>query len=60
MIRLGQPSNLSKYICLNVRDGFIMHQKGFMPEWRDDDLLYFKKTKRLIKILTELNISAEF
>lgn len=60
MVIIGSPSDISKYIALNCMDGFTVHQRGFAPKYRDGDLLYFKKSNKLCKILAELGISAEF
>lgn len=59
MIRLGVPNNIDKYIALDEKDAFKAHQGGAIPEWRDEDVLYFKKTSKIIKILKKLGIIEE-
>lgn len=56
MVRLGIPSDTSKYIALDGMTGFAVHQAGAIPEWRDGDVLYFKKSKKLTKVLDRLGI----
>lgn len=56
MIRLGVPNDSSKYVPLDGEDAFKAHQAGAIPEWRDGDALYFKRGKKLYKILDRLGI----
>lgn len=57
MVRLGCPSDLTKYIALDGDEAFRAHQAGAIPEWRDDGVLYFKRTKKIMKILDKLGIT---
>ena len=57
MIRLGTPSDTSKYVCLDGQYALMAHQAGNCPEWKDDDgSLWFKRTKKLLKIRDENDI----
>ena len=60
MVRIGVPSNIDAYIMVDDELGFILHQKGFAPEWRDGDCLYFKKTNRIVKILKKIDEAKSF
>ena len=57
MIRLGTPSDTSKYVCLVGQYGIIAHQAGNCPEWKDDaGSLWFKRTKRSLKFCADTGI----
>ena len=38
---------------------FRLHQAGFAPAWKDYEVVYFKKTNKLIKLLKKLDIDIE-
>ena len=38
---------------------FRLHQAGFFPKWKDYEVVYFDKTKKLIKFLKKLDIDIE-
>lgn len=57
MIRLGVPNDITKYIALDGNEAFTAHQAGAIPEWRDGDTLYFKRTNKIMKILDKLGIT---
>ena len=57
MIRLGTPSDTSKYVCLDGNLAFMAHQAGNIPEWKDDDgSLWFKRTKKMLKFCADNGI----
>lgn len=52
MIRLGTPADVSKYVCLDGNLAFMAHHVGNIPGWKDDDdSLWFKRTKKIKKML---------
>lgn len=57
MIRLGTPSDTSKYVCLDGNLVFMAHQAGNIPEWKDDnDSLWFKRTKKILNLCADNGI----
>lgn len=57
MIRLGTPSDTSKYVCLDGPHALMAHRAGNCPEWKDDDgSLWFKRTKKLLKFCADNGI----
>ena len=57
MIRLGTPSDTSKYVCLDSNLAFMAHQAGNIPEWKDDDdSLLFKRTKKILNLCADNGI----
>ena len=61
MVRLGTPDNISDFFMTD--DGeiiFRLHQVGFQPAWKDYEVVYFKKTNKLIKLLKKLEIDIEY
>lgn len=57
MVKIGAPENVSAYYYTDD-NGIIMklHQSGFHPEWKDDGCIYFRKSKKLLKLLDKLGI----
>lgn len=56
MIRIGTPNDCNKYLCVDGLDAYLIHKNGIPPEWRDEDCLYFKKSKKLEKLCKKLGI----
>ena len=38
---------------------FRLHQAGFFPAWKDESVVFFKKSNKLIKLLKKLDIDIE-
>lgn len=38
---------------------FRLHQAGIQPAWKDYEVVYFKKSNKLIKLLKKLDIDIE-
>ena len=38
---------------------FRLHQAGFQPMWKDDSVVFFKKSNKLLKLLKKLDIDIE-
>lgn len=55
-IRLGTPADVSKYVCLDGNLAFMAHQAGNISEWKDDDGLWFKRTKKMLKFYADNGI----
>lgn len=56
MIILGSPADVENYYMADEDTAFVLHQKGFNPVYKDFDAVYFKKNKKLLKALKELEI----
>lgn len=56
MVILGSPADVENYYMADEETAFTLHQKGFQPIYRDYDAVYFKKNKKLLKALKELDI----
>ena len=57
MVRLGTPDNIEDFFMTDDSELiFRLHQRGFSPAWKDYDCVFFKKSNKLIKLLTKLNI----
>ena len=60
MIRLGTPDNPQMFFMTDDSDLiFSLHSAGFVPLWRDESVVFFKKTNKLIKLLKKLDIDIE-
>lgn len=60
MVRLGAPDNIEAFFYTDDPDLiFRLHQAGFIPMWRDEDCVYFRKTNKLIKLLKKLEIDID-
>lgn len=56
MIILGIPRDLESYIMVDDDIGFVLQQKGAHPKYRDGNVLYFKKSSKLQKIIDKLGL----
>lgn len=56
MVIIGSPKNPNDYYLADEEIAFSLHQKGFVPIYKDFDAVYFKKNKKLLKALKELEI----
>lgn len=56
MVIIGSPKNPEEYYIADEEVAFALHQKGFMPIYKDFDAIYFKKNKKLSKALKDLGI----
>lgn len=60
MVRIGAPDDISSfYMTDNNEIIFRLHQAGFHPMWRDYEVVYFKKTNKLVKLLKKLGIEID-
>lgn len=60
MVRLGTPDNTQDFFMTD--DGeliFRLHQAGYQPTWKDESVVFFKKSNKLIKLLKKLDIDIE-
>lgn len=57
MIIRDTPSDLSKYFMADEDLAFAIHQAGVAPSYIDNGAVYFKKSKRLEKVLKRLGIT---
>ena len=51
MIILGVPKNIEEYYIADGEIAFMLHQAGFIPRYKDNDALFFKKNNKLLKFL---------
>ena len=61
MIRLGSPADVENYIAID--DGWLiteLHRSGLQPIWKDGEVVYFKKSRKLLKMLKKLDIEEDF
>ena len=60
MVRLGSPADVSAFYMTDDSELiFRLHQAGFQPVWKDYEVVYFKKTSKLIKLLKKLDIDIQ-
>nr|DAR61696.1 MAG TPA: hypothetical protein [Caudoviricetes sp.] len=59
MVVLGIPSNLDDYFVADGDLAFRLQQAGAIPLYRDGDCLYFKKSRKLRKILKRFELEIE-
>nr|DAF59672.1 MAG TPA: hypothetical protein [Siphoviridae sp. ct0Wl9]DAI11339.1 MAG TPA: hypothetical protein [Caudoviricetes sp.] len=60
MVRLGTPDQVSEFFMTDDSEIiFRLHQAGFQPMWKDDSVVFFKKSNKLIKLLKKLDIDIE-
>lgn len=60
MVRLGSPADTSAFYMTDDNELiFRLHQAGIQPAWKDYEVVYFKKTNKLIKLLKKLDIDIE-
>lgn len=56
MIILGIPYNLENYYMVDDDVAFVLQQKGIHPLYRDGNVLYFKKSSKLQKLIKKLGL----
>lgn len=56
MIIRDTPSDIEKYFAVDEEIAFAIHQAGIKPSYIDDGTVYFKKSKKLEKVLKKLDI----
>ena len=60
MVRLGTPDNVLGYFMTDDSELiFRLDQAGFSPSWKDESVVFFKKSNKLIKLLKKLDIDIE-
>ena len=60
MVRLGTPDHISDFFMTDDSELiFRLHQAGHQPAWKDESVVFFKKTNKLIKLLKKLDIDIE-
>lgn len=60
MVRLGTPDNITDFYMTDDPDIiFRLHQAGHQPVWKDYNVVFFKKSNKLIKLLKKLDIDIE-
>lgn len=60
MVRLGTPDQVSNFFMTDDSELiFHLHQAGFQPTWKDESVVFFKKSNKLIKLLKKLDIDIE-
>lgn len=53
MIVLGVPKNIEEYYIADGEIACMLHQAGFIPRYKDNDALFFKKNNKLLKFLAK-------
>ena len=56
MIICGTPHDLENYFMADGELAFQLHQKGFIPKYKDEGCLYFKLNNKLKKYLEKNGI----
>jgi len=56
MVILGVPNDLDSFIMVDDIEGFELQQLGFHPMYRDGEMLYFKRAKKILKAIQNLNL----
>lgn len=56
MIILGTPRDIEEYFMADGDLAFQLHQKGFIPKYKDDGCLYFKLNNKLKKYLEKIGV----
>ena len=60
MVRIGTPDNTQDFFMTDDSEIiFRLHQAGYQPAWKDESVVFFKKSNKLIKLLKKLNIDVE-
>ena len=54
MIIRDTPSDLDKFVMADGELAMVLQQKGFHPLYMDSNVLYFRKTNKLLKFLKKL------
>lgn len=57
MVIRGTPKDLTEYYLADGLVAFQLQQAGFKPVYIDEDAVYFKKNKKLQKILVKFGIT---
>lgn len=57
MVIRGTPKNIEEYYIADNNLAFRLQQSGLRPVYIDEDAIYFKKNKKLQKILTKIGIT---
>lgn len=56
MIVLGVPKNIEEYYIADGEIAFMLYQAGFIPRYKDNDALFFKKNNKLLKFLANCGL----
>lgn len=60
MVRLGIPGNQKDFFMTDdSKLIYRLHQAGFSPMWKDYEVVFFKKSNKLLKLLKKLDIDIE-
>lgn len=60
MVRLGIPGNQKDFFTTDDSELiYRLHQAGFSPMWKDYEVVFFKKSNKLLKLLKKLDIDIE-
>lgn len=60
MVRLGIPGNQKNFFMTDDSELiYRLHQAGFSPMWKDYEVVFFKKSNKLLKLLKKLDIDIE-
>lgn len=51
MIKIGTPLDVENYIIANDEKALVLHSNGFIPQWKDDEFIYFLKTEDLMEFI---------
>ena len=55
MIILGCPRDFENYIMADGELAMELYQAGFVPKYKDEDVVYFKRNSKLEKFLKKLD-----
>lgn len=55
MVILDCPHDIENYIMADGELAIRLHQAGFIPKYKDEDVVYFKKNTKIEKFLKKLN-----
>ena len=60
MVRIGSPEDVTAFYMTDDSELICrLHQAGFFPAWKDESVVFFKKSNKLIKLLKKLDIDIE-
>ena len=54
MVRLGTPTNLKEYMCLNFRTSEKVQEYSIFPIWKDEYFMYFEKSEKLFDCIVDI------
>lgn len=57
MIVRGTPKNIEEYYIADNTLAFRLQQNGLRPLYIDEDAIYFKRNKKLEKVLSKIGIT---